>query len=254
MIEDIQKASMLKRAAAYLLDLILLSIVIVGFAALLSYALDYDGQVREMQAHYDRYAKEYGVDFDIKQEEYNALSREEKQAYEQATKAMNKDEAAIICYNKMYTTSFTTVILSILLGYLLLEFAVPLLFKNGQTVGKKIFSLAVVRTDSVRVTPLMMFVRAILGKCTIGTQVPAAVALMIFLGTPNAVALLVVVGIALTQIIMVFFSANHTAIHDRMSGTVVVDMSSQMIFDSTEHLLEFKKARHKEMAEERPYF
>ena len=62
--------------------------------------------------------------------------------------------------------------LSTLIAFLLLEFAVPLMLKNGQTLGKKIFGVAVVRVDGVKVSPVMVFARGILGKCTIGTLAP----------------------------------------------------------------------------------
>ncbi len=252
--ERIQKASMLKRIAAYLLDLILLSIIIVGVASLLSLALNYDGTLTEMNGYYDKYAKEFGVDLSISNEKYNELTKEERQVYEDAFKAMNADESAVNCYNKLVNFSFVILVVSILVGYTLLEYIVPLIFKNGQTIGKKIFSLALVRDDCVRVSTLQMFARTILGKSTIETTVPAFIILSMIFGTPSLIGLVILPVILFTQLIMMATSVTNSAIHDRISRTVVVDMPSQMIFESTEHLMEYKKERHKEMAQDRPYF
>ena len=38
-------------------------------------------------------------------------------------------------------------------------------------------------------------------------------------------------------------------IHDKLAGTVTVDLASQMIFDSPEALLEYKKRLHAESTE-----
>ena len=118
---------------------------------------------------------------------------------------------------------------------------VPFRMGNGQTAGKKIFSIAVMRTDGVRVTPFMMFARAILGKCTIETLVPVLLIIMLFFGLFSTVALVVLVLILLLQVILVAKTQNHSAIHDLMACTVVVDVNSQMIFDSQEHRLEYRK-------------
>ena len=51
MIYDVQKANVLKRASGFLLDIILIAVLAVGFMALLSLICDYDG-------HYNSYKNE----------------------------------------------------------------------------------------------------------------------------------------------------------------------------------------------------
>ncbi len=254
MTETIQRASVLKRIAAYLLDLILLSVLVVGVASLLSLVMNYDGTMDELNGYYDKYAEKFGISFEISNEAYNTLSDEERDVYEQAFQAMNEDEGAVNSYNKVVNATMIIATTSILVGYLLLEFLVPMLFKNGQTVGKKIFSLALSRDNCVKVSALQLFVRTVLGKCTVGTLIPVMVLMTVFFGTPSLVGLLLIFGIAVAQLLMFGFSTNHSTIHDRMAGTVVIDLPSQMIFQSEEHLLEYKKERHKAEVEEQPYF
>ena len=140
-----------------------------------------------------------------------------------------------------------------LLVYLVLEFFVPLIFGNGQTVGKKIFAIGVMQQNHVRITPTQLFVRSILGKCTVETMVPMLIALMIFIGSLGAVGTGVLIVMLIMQIVMMIATKTNSTIHDVLSATVVVDMHSQMIFDSAEKLLEYKKQRAEEAAASMKY-
>ena len=82
MVYDLQKASFWKRIAAWLFDSILTMILAVGIAFLLSSALDYDEYSNLVSDTYTRYETEYGVSFDITQEEYLSWSAEKQQAFD----------------------------------------------------------------------------------------------------------------------------------------------------------------------------
>ena len=73
MICDLQKANILKRVSAYILDLILLTIVITGVAFALSAILDYDSYSETLDRIYKEYEAEYGIDFDISAEDRLSL-------------------------------------------------------------------------------------------------------------------------------------------------------------------------------------
>jgi len=55
------------------------------------------------------------------------------------------------------------------------------------------------------------------------------------------------------ELILMFTTHNRSLIHDLLAGTVTVDLASQMIFDSEEHLLEYRKKLHAEEATRKPY-
>ena len=151
MITDLQKANPWKRISAYLFDLILLVTLTVGIAFLLSSVLGYDVQSDRMEALSQKYATLYGVDLDISVEDYNALSPEEHARYDAATEAFAADAEANYLYSLLINLTLIITTFSILISYLILEFAVPLLFGNGQTLGKKIFGIGVIfrkRTDA----------------------------------------------------------------------------------------------------------
>lgn len=246
---DLQKASMLKRLAAWIFDLIMLAIIVVGLLAFITAVFGFEYHSAKLQEVYDRYEAQYGVNFELSLEELQALPEDKIAVYEEADKALSQDKQFQELYSKVLSVGLMSLSLSILIGYVLMEFLVPLLFGNGQTAGKKIFSIALMRTDGVKVTPFMVFARSILGKCTIETMIPVLLIVMIFFGIAGFGALLILGLILLLQVILIWKTKNNSAIHDLMAYTVVVDMTSQMIFESEEHRLEYQKRLEEENAQ-----
>lgn len=250
---DIQKAGLWKRVAAGLLDGILLSILAVGMAFLLGAFLGYDGYNTTLNESYAYYEEQYGISFQITGEEYEALSPQEKETYDKAYDTLIHDEEAMKAYNMVLNLSLLITTGGILVACLLLEFAVPLFFGNGQTVGKKVFGLGVVRVDGVRTTPLQLFVRTVLGKFTIETMIPVYVVLMIFFNVAGLGGTLLLGGLLVAQILIMALTANKSLIHDLLAGTVVVDVASQMIFRDTQDLIDYKKKLSREQSNRQTY-
>ncbi len=247
---DLQKANLWKRISAALLDLILLFILAVGAALLLSYMLDYDGYAKQLEDRYTAVEREYGLSLDLTEEEYNALSEGEREAYDKALNALNEDQTAAYAYGMMINLSFLMITFSVLIAYLLLEFLVPLLFGNGQTFGKKIFGIAVMQSDGVKLSSILLFARTVLGKFAVETMVPAYVLLMIFLGFLGFGGTLLIGILLAVQLFLFAFTKGHTLIHDKLSQTVTVDLASQMIFDTREELVAYKAKLHKEQIDQ----
>lgn len=250
---DIQKANFSKRISAYLFDFILMAILVVGIACGVSAILGFDGYSQRYADLTAKYETDFGVTFNIAQEEYEAMSDEEKAQYDKAFDAFAEDEEVLYVYNMIVNLSLVMITAAILLSYLILEFVVPLLLKNGQTLGKKIFGIAVMRNDCVKLTPVALFIRAFLGKFTVETMIPVILILMMFWGGIGIIGPSIVLAILIVQICMLLFSHNRAAIHDYLSLSVVVDYSSQMIFDSTEDLIAYKQRIAAEKANEQPY-
>jgi len=253
MIYDLQKASMWKRISAFLFDAILLGIAAVMFAWVLSAALGYDRHSEALDGAYARYAEEYGVDFSLSLTEMEALSEEETAQLEAAYNALSKDEDAVYAYGMMIRLTLMITSLCLLLAHLALEFAVPMVFGNGQTLGKKIFGLGVMRTDGVKVGGVCMFIRAILGKYTIEVMIPVLIVLMLYFGTIGLTGTLVLLGILVLQIGLMIGTKTNSPIHDLLATTVEVDIGSQMIFKSTEDMIAYKEKVHAEKAAKQPY-
>jgi len=259
MIFDIQKASTLKRASAFLLDLILFAVLAVGVAWLIGLACDYDGLLDKNEAYYSQYKAEYetkfDVDFDITEEQFNALTPEEqtawKKAYDECNEALNKNEDAKANYVKIFSYTLMMVSLGLFVSMLLLEFVVPLIFKNGQTIGKKVFGIGVIHQNGVRVNTITMFIRAILGKYTVELMVPVLLIYMMFMFGTGVVSL-VVIGLILILEIVLFFASKgmHTLIHDVFAKTVCVDIASQMVFENEAEMNMFRRNAYAEKSGE----
>lgn len=253
MVYDLQKAGIWKRIAAWMFDGILLSVLAVGIGALLSFLLGYDGYSQTFDTAYAQYEAEYGVVFEISQETYQEMSEDERLNYDAAYQALVADEDAMYAYNMMLNLTLVITTVGILIAILVLEFIVPLLFGNGQTVGKKIFSLCLIRNDGVKVNNLQLFARTILGKFTIETMIPVYILLMLFWGTMGLTGPLILLALLIAQIVCIAVTRTNSAIHDLLAGTVVVDFSSQMIFRSTEDLISYQKKVAAERAARQTY-
>ena len=126
----------------------------------------------------------------------------------------------------------------------IVTFVVPLVFGNGQTLGKKVFGVAVMRKDGVKISPVILFVRTILGKYAVETMVPVFIIIMILLEVMGLIGMITLGGLLLLQIVLVFTSKANAALHDRLSHTVCVDFASQKIFDTPEEMRAYYERIH----------
>jgi uncharacterized RDD family membrane protein YckC len=243
---DLQKASPSKRIAAYMLDFVLLILLAVGMGLLLSAVLDIDGYYQAMTQVQAKYEAQYQVSFDLTQAEYGAMAEAERALIDTAYTAFSQDPDAVYNYNMVLNLILVVLPLSLLCAYLVLEFAVPMLFGNGQTVGKKIFGIGVMRANGVKIDGVCLFARAILGKCTIETMVPVMLVMMVMWGVLGIVGPAVILLLGLLQIILLFATRARTVIHDCLANTVAVDLQSQMIFPSEAELIAYKNRLHEE--------
>ena len=218
MSNEIQKAGIWKRIAAWLFDMILVRVLAVGCGVLLSLLLGYDGYSQTVDQAYAAYEGQYGIKFEITQAEYEALSPEQRQNYDAAYGALIADDGAMKAYNMMLSLSLVITSFGILLAVLIWEFLLPLWLGNGQTLGKKIFGLCLIRQDGVKVNNLQLFARMLAG-----------------------------------QTVCLIVTRNNAALHDLLAGTVVVDMVSQTIFRTTEDLIAHKKSVAAERAARERY-
>lgn len=250
---DLQKASIWKRVAAGIFDFILITVLATGCAWLLSSVLNYDSYDATLQQAYDRYETEYQTTFNITQQTYDAFSPAEKEAYDTAYAALIADEAAMDAYNMVINLMLIITTGSILLAMLLLEFVLPLFLGNGQTLGKKIFGICLMRTDGVRMNNLQLFTRTILGKFTVETMIPVYMIFMLFWNMLDLFGVILVTVLLIAQCVSILVTRTNSLLHDLMAGTVAVDISSQMIFRSTEELVAYQKEIAAERAKRQSY-
>lgn len=253
MIYDLQKASLSKRLSAYILDFFVMVLIAAALMAVIYDIVGYDKKADELQSYYDEYEERYGIATDISPDEYNKLTDEEKAIYDEASEAFGKDERVLNVYSLLISLTVTITSISILLAYVVTDVVLPLILKNGQTIGKKVFNIAVMRVDGVKISGFQIFVRAVLGKYTIETMVPVLLLLMTFFGIMGSVAIIVVILLLILQIVVMIVTKTHSTIHDLLAVTVTVDLESQKIFESEAELIEYKKKIAEQKAQDAPY-
>lgn len=253
MIYDLQRASMLKRISAWLLDAILLCIVATLMAFLLSAVLNYDSYSTQLDARYAFYEEQYGVTRNLTQAQVDAMTAEELANVEAASKALSEDAEAIYAYNMMLQLTILVTSLGILLAYIILEFTVPMVLGHGRTIGKRIFGLGVMQQNGVRVNGVVMFIRTVLGKYAIETMIPVMMVLMLFFGTVGEVGWLIVGAISIAQIVLLATTKERCMIHDKLANTVTIDYASQMIFSTQEDMITYKQKVAAEKAANQAY-
>ncbi len=250
---DLQKATLTKRISAFLLDAILLLVLITGIAALVSSLLNVDAYSQQLEECYEKYEALYDVKIGLTQEEYEKLTPDQLENYKKANDPIAKDQEAIYAYNMVINMSMIVITAAILGGYLVLEFLVPLKLGNGKTLGKKIFAIAVMRIDGVKLNTVTLFVRTVLGKFTLETMIPLMIVLLILFGGLGLLGTAILGLILLLQVILMITSRTGALIHDKLANTVVVDMASQMIFGSDLELIAYKERMQAEKAARQDY-
>ena len=241
---DIQRGSVLKRISALLLDLILLACISVGVIFLVAKIINYDSHIEKMQAKYQYYEETYDVKFNITQEELENLTEEERAHYDEVEEIIKADKEFTKEYNLVINLTLIMITVGVMISILITDFVIPLIFKNGQTIGKKVFGLCLVKKNSVRMKKIQLFVRTLLGKFALELMIPIYIIIMFYFGLMGLLGLIILLVLGLVQLLLLIFTQYRTVIHDLLSQTVVADMSSQMIFDTEDELIDFMNKNH----------
>ena len=278
---ELRKIGIVKRASAWLLDAILLAVLATGFMFIISLicsysreealAAQYYGEWEDFRKEYiGTVAEYYGFTYEEKGEnEYvitkdgersslnavvkeleasNGKDAEIAEAYEQYL-ALTPVEKVNLQYNYVHSLLFMMVSLGLLLAYLVLEFIIPIFLKNGQTVGKKVFGICLVRPNCVKMTTLSLFARTFVGKFAIETMFPVLLVFLFLFGGIGLLAIILFAALLILNAVLFFATQNRTPIHDIFAGTVAVDIKLQMIFESEEELIAQKTLQHNEDVE-----
>lgn len=280
---ELKKIGIVKRASALLLDAILLAVLTTGLIFIISLICNYSAEEDKANNYYSLWnefrqeyipdiAEHYGFKYEESEDGISYtitnINDGKKSTLDELINVFIKDEnrenspllvEAYSVYEKLpsvktvnaqykyvYTLLFTMVSIGILLAYLILEFIIPLILKNGQTVGKKVFAIGLVRPNCVKITNLSLFARAVIGKFAIETMFPILLVFLFLFGGLGLLAVILLGAIALLNIILFFATSNKTPIHDIIAGTVAVDVKLQEICQTEEELIQKKSQAHKD--------
>lgn len=268
---ELKRIGIIKRASAFLLDVILLVVLATGFIFLVSLICNYGEEEALAIQYYEEWedfrkqcvphvAEVYGFEYAETDAGYEITKDGKAATLEDVIAALEESEGndpetateyeqyqnltpaskVNVQYRYVYTLLFTMSSVGILLAYLVQEFIIPLILKNGQTIGKKIFGICLVRSNTVKISTVQLFARTFLGKFAIETMFPVLLVFLFLFGGIGALALILVAALLLLNAIVFLATRNKTPIHDIFADTVAVDMNLQVICKSEEELIEKK--------------
>ena len=281
---ELRKIGIVRRASALLLDAILLAVLTTGFMWIISLICNFTREQELATQYYNEwedFRKEYipGIagfygftyvedengDYTItvtesgkpatldeivaKLNSSEGNDPETAEAYEKFSKELTPSLVVNAQYRLVYNMLFMMVSLGLLLAYIVLEFVIPIILKNGQTVGKKVFGICLVRPNCVKLTNIALFARTLLGKFAIETMFPILLVFLFLFGGLGILAIILLAAMTILNIVLFFATKNRTPIHDIFAATVAVDMRLQMIFETEEELIAKKSLQHKEFIE-----
>lgn len=235
-----------------------------------NYSVDKDGQPKEVSDIIAELVEDVAVshgftftrsgdNYSLKKADGTAASfedivatfpEEELSPMETAFKAyadLPSKEALNLQYQYVNSLFFMMLSVGLALSFLILEFIVPVCLKNGQTVGKKVFSICLVRPPCIKVKAVALFGRTVIGKFAIETMFPILLIFMLLFGVLGYLAIILLVALLLFNIILFFATKNHTPIHDILAVTAAADMKEQMIYATEEEFTQ-KKAEARRQA------
>ena len=237
-------------------------VVVIGIATLMSTVLKYDTHIEVIESRKAYYIANAEAEYEQEHGEackldltlgYSEMSEGQKEIYDKVDQALGKDDTVQTATFLLLNYSLVICLVSTFVAYAVLEFAVPMIFGNGQTLGKKLFSIGVIRTNTVKASPFVLFVRMLFGKYTIETVLPMFVLIMMFFGIIGIVGPIVILGLLLLEVIAMLVTRTRSALHDLIADCCVVDLSTQMVFASEQALVEYKKKLHEEQVANSPY-
>lgn len=249
----LQKANFWKRISAWMFDFIVTIMLTFGFATGITAICGYDEKTEELNSYYTTYEQQFGIDFNISEEDFNKLSADQQAVYNQAKKALYSDAGFQETYQDIFELTMLMFGGGLLLAFLLWYFVVPLLFGYGRTMGKRIFGLAVVRTNCVKVSNPVLFIRTVVGMCAIETLFPLALLIMIWFEIMGIVGLITIALLGILQVAMLIKTKTNSSIHDLLADTVVVEFASQRIFDTQEDWMQYQQEEHAKAVENAEY-
>ena len=158
---------------------------------------------------------------------------------------MNGDEEANKAVKSLYLSVFGIFTSGIIASFLIFDFAVPLILKDGRSLGKRLFGIGVIRTGFTHVSPFIVFTRNVIGKGVFEFLLPIMILISSVMG------LTVVFGIALLAVFLIaetvvlIKSSGGRFLHDVLADTVAVDWESQRIFVNEEERDEYIKEQER---------
>ena len=138
-------------------------------------------------------------------------------------------------YDTWYAHSYSYPIVACLgVATFIFFLVVPLCFKNGETLGKLMFKLCLANKLGYRISKMQLIPRFLLSM--------VVVVVLYFVVGLNLISLGILTFLALGSYSMAIFTKEHKALHDFVSGTLVVDKVHSEIFKNYDEAMRIKES------------
>lgn len=232
------KPKTIHRLAAFLIDAIVFVILFTGVLYLISLIMDFDAHYALLQ---EEYKKVGYLIFNEEKEKWEFLTSTAPN-YEEVTKLVTENK--VIMEELFFVNSFSvkSPLIAIAIVLLVVEFIIPLILRNGQTIGMKVFSIGLISNTGIAISPIQLFARCFIGKMAVLGIIPALGILYIFLnysgGLLGSLIVLVIYGINLFLLIR---SKNNTGIQDLIANVIPVDAKETIFYRTMKEFNEANK-------------
>jgi uncharacterized RDD family membrane protein YckC len=226
-----------KRFAAWILDFILLATIAVGVTWLCSIIFNFTEENAKLYSYYEQYGV-YTVTDGV------GAFCETDANYSNECAAMwtnfGNDASAVGQYQKVVSLTFIMLTIGVFVSTTIIYLVFPLIFRNGQTIGKKVMGVALLSKDEIQVSTFQVVTRYLIGNFTIMLMLPIMLLLVAIYFNWGLILTLPGIAIELGNIVAIMVTKNKQNIPDLIARTIPIDISSQIIAKTPEELSKYK--------------
>ena len=217
----------INRIAAFIIDAILLLILFTGILYFISLIANFDAHYAILQEEYKRVG--YLV-FNPEINDYQTISPTDPN-FDYVVELINDNEVLLKELSFVNTFSVNAPLIGLAIALFVLEFIIPLIFKNGQTIGMKFFKIALISNNNLAITTTQLFARCIIGKIAVLGIIPLLSILYIFLNSGGGLfGTLILLIIVIVQMAMLIKNKNHEGLADKIANVYPVNFTETVIY------------------------
>lgn len=235
----LNKASLARRFCAWLLDIILMVTLAVGIMFLTSLIVGYDKSMNKLNDYY-RTHEVYVTDEKGNETFCELNPNDDKDPCNVAWKHFGSDKNAVNQYQKVNQLSIIILSVGLFFSIMILDFGMPLIFKNGRTIGKRLMGVSLISINEVKVTNRQIFIRALMGEFLVLAMIPTILIFLAMISNGGLIYTLFFMIIEIANIGTIFITKSKQNLPDLIAKTIPVDTASQIICSTPEELSKLK--------------
>lgn len=238
-----KQAKIVKRFAAWVVDIILIVILWTGISFITTVAYNYDHHLEVVQEKYIEYNL---ATYDEEKKEYIYADIENDPLAKENYFLLVNDNEYIESYHKVNVGQIVILSTGLFGSLLVFEFILPLFLKHGRTIGMRFFGIGYVTDEDIDVTHKEVFVRFMFGKLAICGFIPLTGYLMFALNTDfKGMGLILLIGVPILNLILSCITEEKRGIHDYLARVKPIDNDCQIYVKTKEELIKLKNSENK---------